>query len=182
MSEFPSAQEVILAAVGSLGPVDDADLPVKTAVRVADILALLGDESEARQVYGGLARVYEGLAAAKAAGQKTSPNGKIIYGWVESVEEEESSHRVKLTLITKPHPEHNPDGRDKIRSERLESSYARALGNKAHRLRGHNVAVIVEIQSYKDKSDGKTKHLRVFWDIIDRGVAERPDYQVARAA
>lgn len=160
MSETLSPEQVILTAVGSLGPVDDTALPVQTASRVADILALLDAGSDASRVYAGL----------------TSPDSKKVYGWLESVTREESSNRAVLKLVTKPHEEHNPEGIDRVRSERLESEYARALGNKAHKLIGHNVIVSIEIQSYKNKNDGKTRHLRVFWDITDRGEAPKPDY------
>jgi hypothetical protein len=165
MSEVTSAEQVILAAVSSLGPVEAADLPDLTAARVADIVALFDADSDAAKVFAGL----------------TSPDTKKVYGWVESVKPERSSNRAVITLVTKPHAKYNPDGVDKARSARLESPYAKALANKAHKLIGHNVVVAIELQSFTGK-DGDVGKMRVFWDIIDRGVAERPDYQVARAA
>lgn len=159
MTGVPSAEQVILAAVGSLGAVNNADLPVQAATRVADILALFDSGSDASRVYAGL----------------TSPDSKKVYGWLEAVVKEKSSNRAVITLRTKPNDAYNPDGIDKARSERLESEYARALANKAHALIGHNVIVSMEVQTYKDK-DGKASKMRVFWDVTDRGEAPEPDY------
>lgn len=160
-----SAESVIMTAINTLGSVpDDGNFPTLVATRVAEITSVLAEDSDASKVYAGL------------TGTNPGSETKKIHGWLKAVNREERTNRALLTLVTKPNPEYNPEGRDTARTERLESEYARNLANKARTLIGHDVTVHLEIQKFTDRSSGQSKKSRIVWAITDRGAKPEPTF------
>lgn len=85
-------------------------------------------------------------------------NAKVFSGTVVGLEKEVSSTRAIVTLRTRP-SDHNPDGFEKVRTDRTDSDYGLRMARRARSLVGHRVLVWVEIETMA-KGDRKVRVLR----------------------
>lgn len=153
------------------------DLAILEAVRLAGPGA--ADEAvvdELRRIVGYLdpdsAIRYEFERMEKRA--SATEKSKTFIATVLGVDKEVSSNRGVIYLRTLPSKYH-PDGKEFLRSDRLENQDAREQMNKVRSLIGHKVRVTVAIEG-----TGEVK-VRVLRGLVDEGVdgeynANAPDF------
>lgn len=160
-----SFETVVMTAINSLGNVpEDDSFAAQVAARVGDISLALTDGSDAYKVFEAM------------TGPNDGETNKVVHSWLKNVTFDKKSNRAKLILTSKPHPKYNPDGREEMKTERLESPYALALAKRAKNMIGHNVTIYLGYETFNDKDGDKMKS-RVVWNIVDRGAAKEPTFK-----
>lgn len=149
--EQEKIDQIVLAAVGAAGPV--AGDPTSWLDRVTDLSAriavLCSDRSRP-------ARKVQSILASKVF-TATVVGGKL----------ETSSTRGIVNLKTKETQQH-PDGLEQVRTERTDSPDGAAMWSQIKGLKGHRVALWVEVQEY----NGGAAKVRVVQHFEDLGLAD----------
>lgn len=153
--------QIILASVASTGPVGDdpTDWQVRVAETAARITAMCSESSPVSVAVEGVER------------------SKVFTAVVEAVRKEQSSTRAVVTLKTRPSQFH-PDGLEEARSERTDNPVGLAMARRLVSLRGHRVALWVEVES---TSSGSSK-VRVVRHVEDLGPANAEAPEAPEAA
>lgn len=110
----------------------------------------------------GRERIFEVIERAMS-NDEADKDFKMFTGIVDDVTLEQRSQRALVTLETQKSNWH-PDGKEKARTERIDSSEsARSLANALHAAIGHRVLVFIEV---KEKNDGTGK-VRIIQHFVD---------------
>jgi hypothetical protein len=147
--------QVILAAVGSAGPVGDdrAEWNAKVRDQAVSIAVMLGEQSSVSQALLKFTNADKPFPAVIIGGRREASSTRII---------------VKLR---------NKDGaEEEIRTDRTDTPEGLAMSNIVRSLKGHKVLVWKEIETFN--SGGKALKVRVLRHVEDLGV----DDTVATAA
>ena len=149
--EQSEVNQIILAAVGAVGPVGDDQSEWMLSVQdmAARIAAMCTPNST-------VARAVVGVA-----------NSKVFTGVVQGIKKEASSTRGVVTLQGKPSKFHE-DGIETARTERTDTAAGMAMARRIRRLVGHRVVVWVEVEPIRD---GASKS-RVIRHVEDLGPTE----------
>jgi hypothetical protein len=113
--------------------------------------------------------------AVKALNGVTGPDTKVFTASVLDVVKEQSSTRGLVTLKTKV-TDRNPDGTEKVRTERTDDPMGLAMARKLKAVIGHRVVVFVEVEPIPNHPQGhKVRVIRHFEDL-------GPDSELSQAA
>lgn len=109
---------------------------------------------------------------------ETTEKVKTFRGTITGVDKEVTSERGVVFLKTKP-SEWHPDGKENLRTERVDSVDGREMARLAQSLIGHQVTITVGVEVMPNH-----KKSRVMRGIQDLGVdpaydADNPDFQVS---
>ena len=148
--EQEAVNEIVLAAVGAAGPVDDDRSAWMDRVcdLAAEITVLCSDRSR-------VARRVQAIT-----------NSKVFTASIVGGKLEASSTRGVVNLKTKPTQQH-PDGLEQVRTERTDTPDGAAMWERLKSLKGHRVVLWVEVQEY----NGGQGKVRVVQHVEDLGTA-----------
>jgi hypothetical protein len=147
--DYNQRLQIVTAAVAAVGAVGDDQAAWQGRVdeMIARLTAMCAETSPA-------ARLIEQVERSKTF------TATIVGGKLEA-----SSTRVVVKLKTRP-SERNPDGVEEARTERTDTPAGRAMSQRLRALKGHRVAVWVEIEQIA----GSDKRVRVVRHVEDLGV------------
>ena len=148
--------QIITTAVAAVGAVGDnqAAWQAGVDVMIARLTAMCAENSPA-------ARLIERVERSKTF------TATIVGGKIET-----SSTRVVVKLKTRP-SERNPEGVEEARTERTDTPAGREMSQRLRALKGHRVAIWVEIEQIP----GSDRRVRVVRHVEDLGL----DPEVARS-
>lgn len=186
MSEAPSINAIILAAVGATGPKPavpakpaadasaeahatyERDLAGYGAALSAWDQAVKSNARDIRVMASPRSKISRQLAGLNKALDENSSEGKVFTGTVVSVIREQSSTRGLVTLFTGTEQANAglPAGQESVRTERTDDPDGKAIARQAQLLIGHRVTVYIELEAIRG---GATK-VRVLRHLDDLGV------------
>ena len=144
--------QVILAAVGSAGPVgaDKAEWNATVAAQAVSIAVMLGENSDVSKALTKFANAGKPFPAVIVGGRIEASSTRLI---------------VKIR---------NKDGEEEeLRTDRTDSPEGQAMSNIVRSLKGHKVLIWKEIEEFTD-SKNQLRKVRVLRHIEDLGADAAP--------